>query len=77
MFGEEPAKAAPIIILMIINIHHYFTDGVIWKLSNPEVRQELFAHLESARPAPAVVAPPADRTPVGSSVSRKASQARR
>jgi hypothetical protein len=48
MFGEEPAKAAPIIILMIINIHHYFTDGVIWKLSNPEVRQELFAHVPGA-----------------------------
>lgn len=48
MFGEEPGKAAPILILMVINIHHYFTDGVIWKISNPEVRKELFAHV----PAP-------------------------
>jgi hypothetical protein len=46
MFGEEPARAAPILILMIINIHHYFTDGVIWKISNPEVRRELFAHVK-------------------------------
>lgn len=46
IFGEEPGKAAPILILMFINIHHYFTDGVIWKISNPEVRQELFAHVQ-------------------------------
>jgi hypothetical protein len=46
LFGEEPARAAPILILMFINIHHYFTDGVLWKLRNPEVRQELFAHLK-------------------------------
>ena len=57
IFGEEPGKAAPILILMIINIHHYFTDGVIWKISDPEVRRELFAHVEPARPvaAPAYV----------------------
>jgi hypothetical protein len=30
---------------MFINIHHYFTYGVIWKISNPEVRRELFAHV--------------------------------
>jgi hypothetical protein len=75
MFGEEPAKAAPIIILMIINIHHYFTDGVIWKLSNPEVRQELFAHVQSARPA---TAPPSvDRTPATPRAPRKEPQVRR
>ena len=45
IFGEQPGKAAPILVLMFINIHHYFTDGVIWKLSNPEVRRELFAHV--------------------------------
>jgi len=47
MFGEEPGRAAPILLLMFINIHHYFTDGVIWKISNPEVRKELFAHVPS------------------------------
>jgi hypothetical protein len=45
LFGEEPGRVAPILILMVINIHHYFTDGVIWKISNPEVRKELFAHV--------------------------------
>jgi hypothetical protein len=45
IFGEEPQKAAPILILMFINIHHYFTDGVIWKISNPDVRKQLFAHV--------------------------------
>jgi uncharacterized Tic20 family protein len=33
-----------VLILTFINIHHYFTDGVIWHISNPEVRKELFAH---------------------------------
>ena len=45
IFGEEPGRAAPILVLVFINIHHYFTDGVIWKISNPEVRKELFAHI--------------------------------
>ena len=53
-FEVAPQRAAPILILMFINIHHYFTDGVIWKLSNPEVRRELFAHMAPAEtPAPA------------------------
>lgn len=51
VFGEEPGKAAPILVLMFINIHHYFTDGVIWKISNPEVRRELFAHVHPTRSA--------------------------
>jgi hypothetical protein len=52
IFGEDSSRAAPILVLMIINIHHYFTDGVIWKISNPEVRQELFAHVAAAKDAP-------------------------
>src|SRR5439155_12757290 len=48
IFGEEPGKAAPILILMFINIHHYFTDGVIWHISNPDVRRDLFAHVRRA-----------------------------
>ncbi len=63
VFGEEPGKAAPILILMIINIHHYFTDGVIWKISNPEVRRELFAHVT---PAKSPVSCPAVKAPAGS-----------
>jgi hypothetical protein len=49
IFGEEPGKVAPILILMFVNIHHYFTDGVIWKISDPEVRKELFAHVGRGR----------------------------
>jgi hypothetical protein len=55
IFGEEPGRVAPVMLLMFINIHHYFTDGVIWKISNPEVRRELFAHVP--RPVPAVAVP--------------------
>ena len=53
IFGEEPGRVAPILILMFINIHHYFTDGVIWKISNPDVRRELFAHVGRTQAAPA------------------------
>jgi hypothetical protein len=62
VFGEAPANAAPILLLTLINIHHYFTDGVIWKISNPEVRRELFAHVprpDDVRPAAATVPAPA------------------
>ena len=45
VFGEQPGRVTPVLILMFLNIHHYFTDGVIWKISNPEVRRELFAHV--------------------------------
>jgi hypothetical protein len=53
VFGEKPGGVTPILVLMFINVHHYFTDGVIWKISNPEVRKELFAHVQ---PAPAALA---------------------
>jgi hypothetical protein len=46
----ERRSVVPVLILTFINIHHYFTDGVIWKISNPEVRKELFAHIEPAAP---------------------------
>ncbi|MGM0557704.1 MAG: hypothetical protein ACQEVA_15070 [Myxococcota bacterium] len=38
----DAAKGA---IVAFINVHHYFADGAIWKLSNPAVRKELFAHV--------------------------------
>jgi hypothetical protein len=59
--GASPTTVAPVLILYFINIHHYFTDGVIWKISNPEVRQELFAHVK--RPEPAKVSVPAPAVP--------------
>jgi hypothetical protein len=48
--GDKPRSVVPVLLLAFINIHHYFTDGVAWKLSNPEVRKELFAHLIPAEP---------------------------
>jgi hypothetical protein len=46
----ERRSVVPVLILTFINIHHYFTDGVIWKFSNPVVRKELFAHVEPTAP---------------------------
>jgi len=54
--GATPNKAAAALVLYFINIHHYFTDGVVWKLSNPEVRRELFAHVAPVVAAPAAAA---------------------
>ena len=34
-----------LVVASILNVHHYFVDGSIWKLSSKEVRQDLFAHL--------------------------------
>jgi hypothetical protein len=62
LFGEEPGKVAPVLILMFINIHHYFTDGVVWKISNPEVRKDLFAHVARLGTAAPRSAPAAART---------------
>ena len=56
ILGEEPGRVAPVLILMFVNIHHYFTDGVIWKISNPEVRRELFAHVARSESRAAVAA---------------------
>ena len=48
VFGEQPGRVTPVLLLMFLNIHHYFTDGVMWKLRNPEVRRTLFAHVQRA-----------------------------
>jgi len=66
IFGETPGKSAPILILMFLNIHHYFTDGVIWKISNPEVRKELFAHIP---PRPGAKQDTAVKRPVAAATS--------
>jgi hypothetical protein len=49
LLGAPSTTVAPVLILYFINIHHYFTDGVIWKISDPEVRKELFAHVPHSR----------------------------
>lgn len=46
-FGGLPVELA---IISFVNLHHYFIDGVIWKIRNPAVRRDLFSHL--AAPAP-------------------------
>ena len=43
---NEPGKnAAWVVILSIINIHHFYIDGCVWHIQNPEVRRNLFSHL--------------------------------
>ena len=46
LLGETAAFVyLPIAAYAVLNIHHYFVDGCIWKVSNPETRKDLFAHL--------------------------------
>lgn len=53
VFGEEPGWAAPVFILMFINIHHYFTESLIWEDqepgSSPRIIRALVAALRAAR----------------------------
>ena len=53
--GSRPGQVVGFAILAFLNIHHYFTDGVVWKLRNPAVREDLFGHVRRAEPAPAAV----------------------
>jgi len=39
----------PAVISAIINIHHFYTDSCIWKISNPTVKKDLFSHLTAER----------------------------
>ena len=49
--GDRPGQMTPMMILAFLNIHHYFTDQVIWKIRNPEVQRDLFAHVQVAGPS--------------------------
>lgn len=44
--GSRPGEVVGFAISAFFNIHHYFTDGVVWKLRDPAVRQDLFGHLK-------------------------------
>lgn len=55
--GSRPGQVVGFAILAFFNIHHFFTDGAVWKLRNPAVREDLFGHLP--RPEPAKAAAPA------------------
>jgi hypothetical protein len=43
--GSRPGQVVGFAISAFFNIHHYFTDGVVWKLRDPSVRADLFGHL--------------------------------
>jgi len=51
--GSRPGQVTGFAILAFLNIHHYFTDGVVWKLRNPAVREDLFGHLPKPAAVPA------------------------
>ena len=38
--------AAAAVFISAINIHHFYIDGYIWKISQPVVKNELFAHIQ-------------------------------
>jgi len=45
--GSRPGQVVGFAISTFFNIHHYFTDGVVWKLRDPAVRADLFGHLHA------------------------------
>lgn len=45
--GSRPGQVVGFAISAFFNIHHYFTDGVVWKLRDPAVREDLFGHLKA------------------------------
>lgn len=45
LWGRTAAMEISTVMLAFINIHHYFTDGCVWKISSPTVKQDLFSHL--------------------------------
>ena len=48
-FIPTHAFSLSVLISLVVNTHHYFVDGTIWKISNPEVRRDLFWHLDPTR----------------------------
>ena len=69
--GRRPGEVTALSLLAFLNVHHYFTDGVMWKLRNPAVREDLFGHL----PAPDTAGPAAP--PKAPATSRRARRERR
>jgi len=59
-WGGWPIGFAEPVILSAVQIHHFFVDGVIWKLKNPKVSSPLLVNIaEMLRPAPQPVRVPA------------------
>jgi hypothetical protein len=44
--ADEAVRLLPMAVTVIVNVHHYYTDGSIWKMKDPDVRATLFAHLQ-------------------------------
>lgn len=44
-YGNEGFQVYALIFTSLINIHHFYIDGAVWKISNPTVRAELFSHI--------------------------------
>lgn len=42
---DDTAAAFLVVFVSFVNIHHYFIDSCLYKLRNPAVRRDLFAHL--------------------------------
>jgi hypothetical protein len=61
--GRRPGEVVGMSLLAFLNIHHYFTDGVMWKLRNPMVRQDLFGHLPARAPSASAASAPAPAAP--------------
>ncbi|NQZ95675.1 MAG: hypothetical protein HRU01_04130 [Myxococcales bacterium] len=43
--GEERLRFLPVAIFTFVDIRHSFTDGVVWKLGDRQVRDDLLSHL--------------------------------
>ena len=56
----SPIRFAEPVILSAVQIHHFFVDGVIWKLKNPKVSSPLLVNIaDLLRPAPQPARAPA------------------
>jgi hypothetical protein len=42
---SRPVMFAAVLLAAMVNIHHFYIDGCVWKISTPEVRKDLFKHL--------------------------------
>lgn len=59
-WGGLPIQFATPVILSAVQIHHFFVDGVIWKLKNPKVSSPLLVNIgDLLRPAPQPARAPA------------------
>jgi len=45
-YSGDTARSLFTAFTACVAIHHYFIDGAVWKLSNPQVRRELLQHLD-------------------------------